>query len=191
MPTRRSLIQQTLLAGPFLSQAFMNPLAAGAQTPSKEQWYWYPGHALTIKADGKATGGVTTWMLVENSPHEGVPFHKHLHEDESFYVIDGEFEITIGDVTTMGGPGSFAYGPRNLQHRWTNIGNRRGRLLNVFNPSGIEDYFLAAALPIKNPTDNPHVDVAELQARTAPLREKFGIIRTGGLKFPVAAPIFK
>lgn len=167
----------------------MNPPAVGAQTPSNEQWYWYPGHTLTIKADGKMTRDVTTWILVENSRHEGVPFHKHLHEDESFYVIDGEFEITISDVTITGGPGTFAYGPRNLPHRWTNIGNGRGRLLNVFNPSGLENYFLAAAIPIKGPTDNPHIDVAEFQARTAPLREKFGIVRTGGLKFPGVTPV--
>lgn len=56
-------------------------------------------------------------------------FIKHLHEDETFYVIEGEFEITVGDVTKAGVPGTFAYGPRNLPHRWTNVGNRRGRLL--------------------------------------------------------------
>lgn len=191
MPSRRSLIQQALMAGPFLSGAFTNPSRGSAPTPANEQWYWYPGHNLTIQSDGKATGKVTTWMLVENSPHEGVPFHKHLYEDESFYVIDGEFEINIGDVTTTGGPGTFAFGPRNLEHRWTNIGKRRGRLLNVFNPSGIENYFLAAAIPVKGPTDNPHINVVELQTRTAPLRERFGIIRTGELKFPMATPVSK
>jgi quercetin dioxygenase-like cupin family protein len=191
MPSRRSLLQQTILAGSFLSPAFMDLLAASAQMPANEQWYWYPGHSFTIRADGKATADMATWMLVENSPHEGVPFHKHLHEDESFYVIDGEFEITIGDATTTGGPGTFAYGPRNVPHRWTNVGSRRGRILSVFNPSGIEGYFLAVSVPIKSPTDNPHVDVAELQARSAPLREKFGIVRTGGLKFDVAGPTSK
>jgi quercetin dioxygenase-like cupin family protein len=186
MPSRRDLIHQTLLAAPFLSRAFTHPVLAGAQPSSNEQWYWYPGHAITIKGTGKETGGITTWMLIENSAREGVPFHKHLHEDESFYVIDGLFEITIGDATIRGGPGTFAFGPRNLPHRWTNVGDGRGRLLNVFNPSGIEDYFLAVAIPVKASTDKPQVDIAEWQSRTTPLREKFGIIRTGLLKYPVS-----
>jgi quercetin dioxygenase-like cupin family protein len=114
MPSRRVLIHQTLLAVPFLSRAFTHPLLAAAQASSNEQWYWYPGQTLNIKTTGKETGGITTFVLVENSAREGVPFHKHLHEDESFYVIDGLFEITTGDATTRGGPGTFAFGPRNL-----------------------------------------------------------------------------
>jgi glyoxylate utilization-related uncharacterized protein len=127
-------------------------------------------------------------MVVENAPREGAPFHKHLHEDESFYVLDGQFEISVGDATTVAGPGGYVYGPRDVPHRWTNVGGSRGRLLSVFAPSGLEGYFLAAGVPVKSSTDHPEVDVAALQARTAPLREKFGIVRTGGLKYPVPAP---
>lgn len=177
MRSRRSFLQQTVLAGPFLSGALLESTVADAQTSSDEHWYWYPGHTLTFRAVGKETGGTTTFMLQENSFYEGVPFHKHLHEDESFYVIDGEFEITIGDTAITGGPGTYAYGPRKVPHRWTNVGNGRGRILCVFTPSGIEDYFLAAAIPIKSSTDNPQIDVAEFQARTAPLREKSALFR--------------
>jgi hypothetical protein len=92
--------------------------------------------------------------------------------------------MTTGDATIRGGPGTFTFGPRNLPHRWTNVGDGRGRLLSVFNPSGIEGFFLAAAIPVKSSTDKPLVDIAEFQSRTAPLREKFGIIRTGPLKYP-------
>jgi quercetin dioxygenase-like cupin family protein len=129
-----------------------------AEQSAEEEWYWYPGHSLTFKSIGKDTGGVCTWMLVENSPHEGVPFHKHLHEDESFYVMDGRFEITVGDRSVVGGPGTYLYGPRTVEHRWTNVGAGRGRLLNVFTPSGIEGYFLAVAIPIASSLQQPRVD---------------------------------
>jgi hypothetical protein len=105
--------------------------------------------------------------------HEGVPFHKHLYEDESFYVIDGLFEISIGDETILGGPGTYAYGPRNVPHRWTNMGSSRGRILGVFTPSGLEEYFLSVGIPIKNSSEPPSVDLAEFQARTASAREKY------------------
>ena len=183
---RRKLLQRGLMAAPFLP-AVLSPLVGSGQTRATvERWYWYPGHALTMKSTGAESGGTCTWMLVENSPREGVPFHKHLHEDESFYVISGDFEITVGDQTVTGGPGTYAYGPRNLPHRWTNIGSSRGRLLNVFSPAGIEGYFLSVAIPVNSPTEQPSLDLNEFQSRTAPAREKFGIIRTGPLKFPKA-----
>ena len=186
MPTsRRAMLRQTLIAAPLLSSDLLAPMfAASEPQAAEEKWYWYPGHALSFKSTGKDTGGTCTWMLVENSPKEGVPFHKHLREDESFYVIDGQFEITVGETTVVGGPGTYTYGPRGVQHRWTNVGSSRGRLLNVFTPSGIEAYFLAVAIPIASLSQQPSVDMADLNARMAPLREKFGLIRTGTTKYP-------
>jgi hypothetical protein len=57
-------------------------------------------------------------------------------------------------------------------------------MLNVYTPSGFENYFLAAAIPISRPGEMPPIDLTGFQARTAPLREKFGLIRTGPLKYP-------
>ena len=183
--SRRAMLGRTLIAAPLLSSDLFAPLLAASQPQApEEKWYWYPGHSLTFKSVGKDTGGTCTWILVENSPREGVPFHKHLHEDESFYVIDGRFEITVADTTVVGGPGTYMYGPRAVQHRWTNVGSGRGRLLNVFTPSGLEDYFLAVAIPIVSSTQQPSVNMAKLNARMAPLREKFGLIRTGTTKYP-------
>ena len=39
-------------------------------------------------------------------------------EDESFFVVSGIFEITVGGKTTTGGPGTYAYGPRNVPHQY-------------------------------------------------------------------------
>lgn len=182
--SRRVMLRQTLIAAPLLSSELFGPMLRAAEAQAaEEKWYWYPGHSLTFKSIGKDTGGTCTWMLVENSPQEGVPFHKHLREDESFYVIDGQFEITVGEKTVVGGPGTYMYGPRGVQHRWTNVGSRRGRLLNVFTPSSIEDYFLAVAIPVASSSQQPSVDMTVLNARMAPLREKFGLIRTGTTKY--------
>ncbi len=145
---RRKFLLYGVTAAPLLQAVMSAQVSAGEAPSSGERWYWYPGHALTMKSTGRETGGACAWMLVENSPREGVPFHKHLHEDESFYVIAGDFEISIGDQTVRGGPGAYAYGPRNVPHRWTNIGTSSGRLSNVFSPAGIEEYFLSVAIPI-------------------------------------------
>ena len=74
--TRRTLIRRSLLAAPLVSADLFAPLLTAAQgSSSSEQWYWYPFHDLTMKATGSDTGNTTTWMLIENSRHQGVPPH--------------------------------------------------------------------------------------------------------------------
>ena len=183
MFARRQFLKRSALVLPVW-QSILPAFEENEANPENGQWFWYPGHILTMKATGKETGKTCTWMLNENSPHEGVPFHKHLFEDESFYVVEGTYEITVGDQTVQGGPGTYIYGPRNIPHRWTNVGTGRGGILNVFAPSGIEGYFLSVAIRIANRDERPKVDLAEFQSRTAAARQKFGIIRTGPLKYP-------
>ena len=177
--TRRTLLRRSLLAAPLLSADLFAPLLTIAQG-----WYWYPFHNLTMKATSSDTGNTTTWMLIENSRHQGVPLHKHLYEDESFFVLSGIFEITVGDKTTTGGPGTYAYGPRNVPHQWTNMGSGRGQLLNVYTPGGIDKFFLAVGISIHSSTEQLHVNLAAYDARTKPFREKTGIIRLGPPKYP-------
>ena len=185
LASRRTVLRRSILAVPVLSVDLFATLHPAAQAPSSsEQWYWYPFHNLTMKATSSDTGNSTAWMLVENSPHQGVPLHKHLYEDESFFVLSGIFEITVGGKTTSGGPGTYAYGPRNVPHQWTNMGSGRGRLLNVYTPGGIDKFFLAVGIPIHSSTEQPQVDLAAYDLRTKPLREKTGIIRLGPPKYP-------
>lgn len=137
-----------------------------------------------MKATGSDTGNTTTWMLIENSPHQGVPLHKHLYEDESFFVVSGTFEITVGDKTITGGPGMYAYGSRNVPHQWTNMGSGRGQMLNVYTPRGIDKFFTAVGIHIHESNEQPQVDLAAYDARTKLFLEKRGIIRLGPSKFP-------
>jgi hypothetical protein len=92
--------------------------------------------------------------------------------------------LIVADKTTTGGPGTYAYDPRNVPHQWTNMGSGRGQLLNVYTPGGIDKFFLAVGIPIHSSTDQPQVDLAAYEARTKPLREKTGIIRLGPPKYP-------
>jgi uncharacterized cupin superfamily protein len=41
--------------------------------------------------------------LRRNSAQNGPPPHIHLREDESFWVLDGEFSVSLGDRTLMAG----------------------------------------------------------------------------------------
>ena len=75
---------------------------------------------MTLKATGESTGG--SLVLLENltAPGGGPPPHIHTREDEFFYVLDGTFEIRIGDELHALGPGGFAFVPRGTVHNFRN-----------------------------------------------------------------------
>ena len=184
--SRRSLIRTSLVAAPLLLTDLTLPTLALADVPHADpnQWFWFPGHSFCMKATGKDTHGTSGWMMAEAAPCHGVPFHKHKNEDESFLVVDGTFEISVGDTTIAGGPGTYAFGPREIPHRWTNVGATRGRIMNVFTPAGFEGLFYELGLPIPTSDAPPPQDPAPLIARMPALAIKYGNTRTGDFKFP-------
>ena len=184
--SRRTLLRTSLAAAPFLFGEIVLPVRALGEVPNADpnQWFWFPGHSFCMKATGKDTGGTSGWMMAENGPKQGVPFHKHKNEDESFLVVEGTFEISVGDTTVVGGPGTYAFGPREIPHRWTNIGSGRGRIMNVFTPSGFEAMFYEIGLPIHDSAAPPPENPAPLIARMPALAEKYGNTRTGDFKYP-------
>src|SRR5919106_444499 len=72
---------------------------------------WIVGDAMTLKATSESSGG--SLMLLENltAPGGGPPPHVHTREDEIWYVLDGTFEIRIGDEVHALGAGGFSYAP--------------------------------------------------------------------------------
>lgn len=67
--------------------------------------------------------------------------HIHRREDELFHVIEGTFEVTVGDRRVQLNRGDLAVGPRGIAHSYRNIGKERGRLLVVLIPAGFECFF--------------------------------------------------
>ena len=135
---------------------------------------WITGDTMTLKATGEATGGAL--VLLENltAPGGGPPPHVHLGEDEFFYVLDGDFEIRIGDTTHAVGPGGFAFVPRGTVHNFRNRGDAPARILVGFTPGGIEGFFREAGRPAADDGPAPAVDADEI-ARTTVAAERYGL----------------
>lgn len=65
-----------------------------------------------------------------------LPLHQHPHEQIT-YVIEGRFEFTVGDETTVLGPGMAALVPSGVPHGGTTL--TACRVIDVFSPAR-EDY---------------------------------------------------
>jgi len=183
--SRRELLRLALASAPFFLDGSVGNATGqnSGRTEQTDKWYWIPGHAFTLKAIGADTQKAFTWIMAENKPREGVVLHQHSREDECFYILAGRYEVTIGDRTAIGTSGSFFFGPRNIPHRWTNVGSTTGTLLFVYNPSGIEEFFLAVGIPVKSPDERPPFDPAALGKRQSEMAPKVGLMKVGEAKY--------
>src|SRR5262245_39524419 len=94
-----------------------------------------------FKAVGSQTGGAFALMEQMVPPGAGPRRHVHHREEESFYILEGEFGFEVGDRGFVAGPEAFVFGPRGIPHRFWNAGTTDGRLLLLISPAGLEPFF--------------------------------------------------
>jgi mannose-6-phosphate isomerase-like protein (cupin superfamily) len=94
---------------------------------------------ILVKASAATTGGALT-VFEENEPVD-TPLHVHEHEDELFYVLEGEHVIQVGEREHRVGPGELVFAPRGIPHAQRRVVPSRGRTLVLTAPGGLEGFF--------------------------------------------------
>ena len=81
--------------------------------------------------------------------HLCAPLHRHRHEDEYSYVLEGRMGAQLADEVVYAEPGDLVFKPRGQWHTFWNAGNDLCRILEIISPGGFEHYFaeLGAATP--------------------------------------------
>lgn len=64
----------------------------------------------------------------------GVPPHVHEREDETFLVLAGQIEVTVGEQTFCLDAGDTAFAPRNIAHTWHCTSEGGARVLLLITP---------------------------------------------------------
>jgi quercetin dioxygenase-like cupin family protein len=62
-----------------------------------------------------------------------VPPHVHDDHVDAFYVLDGEVEFTVGEETTVAGPGTLLAAPPGARHGFRGV-RGAARVLNFHSP---------------------------------------------------------
>lgn len=104
------------------------------------------GGSLAVRLRQEQTDG--SLGLVEQKIPAGYPgpaMHVHPDFDETFYVIDGEIALRVGEDPFVAPGGSVAFVPRGTPHTFANPGTAPARLLVLVTPAGFEAYFEALA----------------------------------------------
>ncbi|HVZ93863.1 MAG TPA: cupin domain-containing protein [Phycisphaerales bacterium] len=109
--------------------------------PSEGEVVAIVGNHVRILADGAATGG--RCLIIEEITPAGVgpPLHRHLRDDEYFFVTRGKYRFVMDGKEFIAEPGAFIAAPRGSVHTFVNIGEGEGRMLIVTSPPGLEKPF--------------------------------------------------
>src|ERR1700749_3142269 len=102
------------------------------------------GGSINVRVRSEDTNG--TFGLIEQvvpAGFPGPPLHIHPEFEETFYVIEGQIGVRVGDEAHEAGPGSVAVVPRGTPHTFANPTDEPAHMLVLVTPGGFERYFEA------------------------------------------------
>ena len=104
-----------------------------------------PDLRSTVLLRSEDSGGHLS--VVENvvpARSAGPPLHSHGF-DETFYVLEGELVVRVGDALLARTAGQLAFAPRGVAHALANRRDAPVRYLLVCTPAGFERHFARTA----------------------------------------------
>ncbi|MBI5364731.1 MAG: cupin domain-containing protein [Planctomycetes bacterium] len=112
-----------------------NPSYLLLQPGGGERLRFLDDSVLVIKDAGSPVdGGVAHYEYIAEPAANGSPQHIHRGHDETFHVVEGSFEFTLGSTTVAADPGTFLLVRRGQPHGFRNRGTTKGRILGTFGP---------------------------------------------------------
>jgi quercetin dioxygenase-like cupin family protein len=107
-------------------------------------------------------------------PEFAPPPHIHQHEDESYYVLNGEFEFMSGGRLFRAGTGSFGHLPRGELHLHRAVAGAAKALVLV-TPAGVEKFIAEAGNAAADPSAVPAVPDMPAVERILSIARNYGI----------------
>lgn len=111
--------------------------------PDEGEGWWFAGAWVAVKAAGAAEGCSPSVLEQVVPPVYSTPVHVHRHEDEAWYVIEGELEFDCGGTVLTARPGDFVFAPRAVPHVLLNRLSVPARML-IITPPGFGRFVQAA-----------------------------------------------
>jgi quercetin dioxygenase-like cupin family protein len=144
-----------------------------------------PGIGVRFMVGADESGG--GFSLVEHPmpPRAlGAPLHRHTHEDEYTYVVEGRVGAQLGDEVVYGEPGDLIFKPRGQWHSFWNAGDEPCRILEIISPGGFERYFEELVDLGERPTPEAVGEIAARYGLEFDLASIPALCERHGLRFP-------
>ena len=104
--------------------------------------------------------------------------HVHAHEDEWYYVIEGQLTFWVGGQVIDAPAGSFVYGPRDIP-RTFQVASDEVLFLFVTQPAGFEKFYRAIGEPAQSLTIPPPPSEPPDPSQLATVAAEYGIETLG------------
>jgi quercetin dioxygenase-like cupin family protein len=125
------------------------------------------GDRYTLVVTGEETSGAFAMMDFHVPVNHGPPPHVHSREEETFYVLEGEFEFTVAGQKQRLVKGQSLVAPRHVPHTFRNAGPDMGRMIVIITPAGLEKFFIEIGVPLPSdaspPIEATAADIKRLQ----------------------------
>jgi quercetin dioxygenase-like cupin family protein len=136
--------------------------------PDTQAAVWFLGALSQLRVTGDQTGGALA--VADHLARRGnaSPVHVHDRDDETFFVLDGELRVLVGEEEHTAGPGTAAVLPRRVSHAYV-VTSATARFLTLHTPAGFEQFATevgepAQALTLPPPPAGPPDSAALAQA---------------------------
>jgi mannose-6-phosphate isomerase-like protein (cupin superfamily) len=116
----------------------LRPVITSATATSEIRPFGIEMRVLAKTAD---TGGRFSALLVVHQPGEGPPPHMHDEQAEVFFVIEGEYTLTVDGVVHRAGPDTLVFLPPLCVHGFKNTGSTPAKMLDCSIPGGQDHMF--------------------------------------------------
>jgi quercetin dioxygenase-like cupin family protein len=116
---------------------------------------WWKSGRVAVKAGGAETGHAFSQIETDDPRGSGPPLHLHHNEDETFYVLEGEVTVLVGEERIDLEAGDYLFAPRGIAHAYV-VRSERARMLVTASPAGVEEVFVSMGVPVTGaepPTD--------------------------------------
>jgi quercetin dioxygenase-like cupin family protein len=115
---------------------------------------WWKTGRIRLKTAGEQTGGRFSQVETVDPRGTATPLHLHTGEEETFYVLEGEVSVVVGEERLELGAGGFALVPRGVPHAYL-VRSEQARMLVTFSPAGFEEAFVDLGVPYVEGDDPP------------------------------------
>jgi quercetin dioxygenase-like cupin family protein len=149
--------------------------------------FYVIGDIITVKLTAQETKGA--YLIVEAvSPPGGGPAFLHTHPpQETFYVMEGVYEVYGQDpdgqkYAIRAVPGDAVHVPSNVPHGFKNVGDQTGRMILTYQPADLMlKFFQEIGIPMADRHSPPDLgDGLDMDRIMAILTKHLGLVEMPG-----------
>jgi quercetin dioxygenase-like cupin family protein len=108
---------------------------------------WAMGSLFEHLVGADQTGGLLGMSVVTQPPGTATPLHRHTHEAEALFLLEGRIDYRAGDDLHELEEGTFLFLPRAVPHAFRVRGDRPARFLALTVPGGLMGLYDEVGVP--------------------------------------------